>query len=87
MSTLSNDDMDKVNINKLKEYWHNDTWVVVMANVVTIQKKSKSKWDSHHNAKPKWLPSTNSTPNQDQTNLTQCYGPITIVLKNWMDAN
>ncbi len=33
-----------------------------MANVVTVQKKSKSKWDFHHNAKPKWLPWTNSKP-------------------------
>jgi hypothetical protein len=62
LSTLSNDDMEKVNINKLKEYWHNDTLVIIMTNVIIVQKKSKSKWDFHRNAKPKGLPSTNSKP-------------------------
>jgi len=66
LSTLSNDGMEKVNINKLKEYRHNNTPVVVMTNVVIVQKKSKSKWDSHHNAnrnaKPKRLPWKNSKP-------------------------
>jgi hypothetical protein len=28
--------MEKININKLKEYWHNKTLVVVMTNVITI---------------------------------------------------
>jgi hypothetical protein len=42
LSTLSNNDMEKVNINKLKEYWHNNTLLVIMTNVVVVQKKSKS---------------------------------------------
>ncbi len=62
LSTLSNDDREKVNINKLKEYQHNDTPIIIMTNVVTIQKKSKSRWDSYRNgncnAKLKKLPWT-----------------------------
>jgi hypothetical protein len=49
LSTLSNDDMEKLNINKLKEYQHNDTPILIMTNVVTIQKKSKLRWDSYRN--------------------------------------
>jgi hypothetical protein len=66
LSTLSNDDMEKVIINKLKEYQHNNTPIVIMTNVVTVQKKYKLKWDSHHNAnhnvKLKGLPSIDSKP-------------------------
>ncbi len=36
LSTLSNDDMEKVNINKLKEYQHTDTPIIIMTNVITI---------------------------------------------------
>jgi ribosomal protein L18E len=36
LSTLSNDDMEKINVNKLKEYQHNNKLVVVMTNVVAI---------------------------------------------------
>jgi hypothetical protein len=56
LSTLSNDDTWKVNIKKLKKYQHNDTLVVIMTNVVTVQKKSKSRWNSHDNDKFKGLP-------------------------------
>jgi hypothetical protein len=72
LSTLSNDDMEKVNITKLKEYRHNDTLVVVLINVINVQKKSKSKWDSHHNAnhnaKLKGLPWTDSKPKPNEPN-------------------
>jgi hypothetical protein len=53
LSTLTNDDMEKVNIDKLKEYHHNNTPIIIMTNVVTIQKKSKLKWDSHRNVQMK----------------------------------
>jgi hypothetical protein len=62
LSTLSNDDMEKVNIKKLKECRHNDTPIIVTTNVVIVQKKSKSRWDSRGNAKHKGLPWTNSKP-------------------------
>ncbi len=45
LSTLSNDDKEKVNINKLKDYWHNDTLIIIMTNVIIVQKKSKLGWD------------------------------------------
>ncbi len=61
--------MEKVNINKLKEYWHNDTPVIVTKNVVTIQKKSRLKWDFHCNAKPKGLPWINSKPRPNKPSL------------------
>jgi hypothetical protein len=37
-----------------------------MAHVVTIQKKSKSRWDSHRNAKLKGLPWSNSKPRPNE---------------------
>jgi hypothetical protein len=44
----------------------NASLIVVMTNVVTIQKKSRSRWDSHrnanHNAKCKGLPWIESKP-------------------------
>ncbi len=45
LSTLSNDDKEKVNINKLKDYRHNDTLIIIMTNVIIVQKKSKLRWD------------------------------------------
>jgi hypothetical protein len=33
----------KININKLKEYRHNNTLVVIITNVIIVQKKSKLK--------------------------------------------
>jgi hypothetical protein len=56
----------KININKLKEYRQNNTLVVIITNVIFVQKKSKLKWDSHLNAKcnakPKGFLWTNSKP-------------------------
>jgi hypothetical protein len=60
----------KININKLKEYQHNNILIVVITNVIIVQKKSKLKWDSHlnanRNAKPKGLPSTDSKPRANE---------------------
>jgi len=39
-----------------------------MTNVIIVQKKSKLRWDSHHKAKLKGLPWTNSKPRPNKPN-------------------
>ncbi len=58
----------KINIKKLKEYRHNNTQVVLMTNVIIVQKKSKSKWNSHYNAKLKGLSWIDSKPRLNEPN-------------------
>jgi hypothetical protein len=64
LSTLSNDDMEKVNINKLKEYQHSDTYHYDKCSYYT--KEAKSRWDSYRNAKLKILPWTDSKPRPNE---------------------
>jgi hypothetical protein len=71
--------MEKVNINKLKEYQQNDTLVVVMTNVVTIQRNPSR--NGIPTAMPNLKDCLGQIPSQDQMNLVHYYGPVTIILK------
>jgi hypothetical protein len=43
-----------------------------MTNVIIVRKKSKSRWDFYHNAKPKGLPWTDSKPRPNKPSSFLC---------------
>jgi hypothetical protein len=54
-STISNDDIENININKLKEYHHDNTLIVVMIIIIIVNIKhiNKPKNRNEDNFKPK----------------------------------
>jgi hypothetical protein len=54
-STISNDDIENININKLKEYHHDNTLIVVMIIIIIVNIKhiNKPKNRNENNFKPK----------------------------------
>jgi hypothetical protein len=42
LSTLSNNDVERVNINKLKKYHHGETPTIIMTVIVNIKGRVKS---------------------------------------------
>jgi hypothetical protein len=41
LSTLNNNDVERVNINKLKKYQHGETPIIIMTVVVNIKRRIK----------------------------------------------
>ncbi len=60
LSTISNDDIENININKLKGYHHDNTLIVIMTIIIIVNIKhiTKPKNKNEHNVKQKNIPWT-----------------------------
>ncbi len=79
LSTLNNNDVERVNINKLKKYQHGETPIIIMTVVVNIKRKIKLVWRKNENTKPNIYLRPIVNPNQMSLNLT--YGTKMATLK------
>ncbi len=59
LNTLSNNDVERVNINKLKKYHHGETPTFIMTIIVNIKGRVKSVQKKNEHATPTNLPWTN----------------------------
>ncbi len=58
LSTLSNKDVERVNINKIKEYHHGETPTIIMTIIVNIEGRVKLVWKKNEHTTPTNLPWT-----------------------------